>query len=245
MSLNYSQLPSWLENNSVFRILFLLRKLYLTKTRFSHHSQFAEDVSIIRLVDINYRGFFVDVGCFHPKKYSNTWLLYKNGWRGINIDIDPIKIDGFNIVRPHDINIASAVSNTEGKIAYYSNGFYSLTISLDEEFARGKMGYVKKTTQCAKLSHLIDGTKYRDRQIDFLSVDAEGHDLEILISLDFDRYNPKLIAVETHYALFSEVEDSSLYKFLISKDYCMVGWCGLTLLMANKSLQRTLASSGR
>jgi Methyltransferase FkbM domain len=242
MSLNYSQLPSWLEKNSVFRVLFIIRKLYLTKTKFSHYSQFAEDISIVRIFDKNYRGFFVDVGCFHPKKYSNTWLLYKKGWRGINIDIDSIKIDGFNIARPKDTNIASAVSNIEGEINYYSNGFYSLTISLDEGFVESRAGYIKKTTQCTKLSRLIDQTKYKDKQIDFLSVDAEAHDLEVLMSLDFKRYNPKLIAVETHYALFTEVEKSPLYSFLISKDYCMVGWCGLTLLMANKSLQQKLSS---
>lgn len=243
MSLNYSQLPSWLENNRAFRFLFLLRKLYLTRTRFGHHGSAAEDISIVRLFDKSHRGFFVDVGCFHPKKYSNTWLLYKRGWRGINIDIDPIKIDGFNLVRPHDVNIACAVSNTEGEISYYSSGFYSLTITLDEAHARGKAGYVKRTTQCAKLTHLIDGTRFKDREIDLLSVDVEGHDLEVLRSLDFGRYHPRLIAVETQGTLFPEVERSPLYEFLLSKQYCLVGWCGITLLMASKSLQRTLARS--
>ena len=66
--------------------------------------------------------------------------------------------------------------------------------------------------------------------------------LEVLLSLDFSRYNPKLIAVETHYALFSEVCGSSLFQFLINKRYCLVGWCGLTILMANKQLQKEIAN---
>lgn len=242
MSINYSQLPLWLENSKVFRIIFLIRKLFIIKTKFNHYSQFAEDVSIKRLFGKGYKGFFVDVGCFHPKKYSNTWQLYKKGWRGINIDIDPIKIDGFNIVRRHDTNVACAVSNLEGEVTYYSNGFYSLTITLDEKFAKRRHGYVKKTTPCKKLSSIIDETKYKNREIDLLSVDTEAHDLEVLTSLDFDRYNPKLIAVETHYALFSKIGESPLYQFLASKGYVLVGWCGLTLLMANKSFQRTLAA---
>lgn len=241
MSLNSSHLPAWIANNPVFRILFLLRKLYLTKIKFKHYSQFAEDVSILRVFDKNYRGFFVDVGCFHPKKYNNTWQLYKKGWRGVNIDIDSIKIQGFSLVRPEDINVAAAVSNIEGEITYYSDGFYSLTTSLDEKFAAGRKGYIQKKTQCKTLTHILDETKYANRVIDFLSIDAEAHDLEVLLSLDFVRYDPKLIAVEIHCVLFSEVVESPLYQFLVEKGYCLVGWCGLTLLMANATLQKQLA----
>lgn len=243
MSLNYTNLPSWIERNPIFRKLFLLRKLYLTKTKFSYHSQFAEDISIRRLFPKKFKGFFVDVGCFHPKKMNNTWTLYRKGWRGINVDIDSIKIEGFDLVRPGDSNIHSAVSNSEGEITYWANGFYSLTTSLDASFVEGKSGYIKKTAKCNKLKDIIDATKYKDKKIDFLSVDAEGHDLEVLRSLDFERYDPSLIAVETHKTLFSEVENTELYKFLMAKEYCLVGWCGLTLLMANKTFQRTLANS--
>lgn len=239
--LNYRQLPAWLETNPVFRKLYILRKLYLTQSNFKHHSQFAEDISIIRLFDENYKGFFVDVGCFHPKKYNNTWLLYKRDWRGINIDLDSIKIEGFNIYRPEDTNIASAVSDHEGQVEYFSDGFYSLKTSLDKDFLENnRAGYKKRTTLCNTLSNIIDNTKYKDREIDFLSVDAEGHDLQVLKSLDFDRYQPKLVAIESHFPLFSQVENSDLYQFLISKEYNLVAWSGLTLLMANPAHQDKL-----
>ena len=243
MIFNYGQLPSWLEQNTLFRRLFILRKLFITRNKFNHYSQFAEDISIIRLFEKAYNGFFVDVGCFHPKKYNNTWLLYKRGWRGINIDIDSIKIEGFNIVRSEDTNITSAVSDKEGEIEYYSNGFYSLTISLDKEFAENRDGYIKKTTACNTLSNIIDNTKYKDKVIDFLTVDAEAHDLRVLKSLDFDRYRPRLVAVESHLPLFSQIEKSELYQFLVSKKYVLVGWSGLTLLMANEAHQEQLNES--
>lgn len=245
MSLNYTHLPHWLENNPIFRTLFLLRKLYLTKTRFTHYSQFAEDVSVERMFPKGFKGFFVDVGCFHPKKYNNTWRLYRKGWRGINIDIDAIKIQGFNLVRPNDTNIQSAVSNTDGEITYWSRGFYSLTTSLSDSFAADKEKYIQKTVQCSRLTDIIDRTGYKDKKIDFLSVDAEEHDLEVLDSLDFERYDPTLIAVETHSTLFSEVEGTEIYRFLLEKGYCMVGWCGLTLLMVNQAYQRTLKEPRR
>jgi len=239
--INHLNLPLWLENNKFFRFVFLLRKLYLTKTKATHFSQFAEDISIKRLFRKGDTGFFVDVGCFHPKKYSNTWMLYKAGWRGINVDIDAIKITGFDLVRPLDTNIACAVSNKEGEIVYYTSGFYSLTATLDADFAeKHKRAFIKKKTTCKPLTKIIDETKYKDRQIDFLSVDAEAHDLEVLKSLDFERYQPRLIAVETHSPVFADIEKSPLYKYLMSMEYSLVGWCGLTLLVASPQMQQEL-----
>lgn len=240
MNLNYTNLPGWLENNWLFRKLFLIRKLYLTKTSFRHNSQFAEDVSIGRLFPKGFKGFSVDVGCFHPKKYNNTWRLYKRGWRGINVDVDSIKVEGFNLVRGQDTNVTCAVSDKAGEITFYSNGFYSLVNSLDSHFVEGKPGYIKKTVKSDTLTAIIDATKYKDRQIDFLSVDVEGHDAVVIRSLDFERYAPRLVAVETHRALFTEVVETELYQSLIAKGYCLVGWTGLTLLLASKSLQETL-----
>lgn len=240
MNINNINFPSWLENSRLFRTAFLLRKLFFTRSVFHHYAQFAEDVSIARLFPPGYQGFFVDVGCFHPKKYSNTWRLYRSGWRGVNIDIDPVKISGFNLLRRGDVNIACAVSDHDGHVTYYANGFYSLTVSLDEDYVAAGSGYVEKQSRCARLTTLLDETRFKDRQIDFLSVDAEGHDRVVLESLDFQRYSPKLIAVETHQPLFSQVSESALYKFLAEKDYCLVGWCGLTLLMASPGFQQEL-----
>jgi FkbM family methyltransferase len=240
-NLNYTHLPPWLESNFFFRKIFLFRKLFLTKTKFKHFSQFAEDVFIGRLFPGISDGFFVDVGCFHPKKYNNTWMLYKRGWRGINIDIDSIKIEGFEWIRPQDTNVNCAVSNQSGEFTFYSNGFYSLTASLDEEFAKGKPGYIPKTVQCKSLTEIIAETSFKGVPIDFLSVDAEGHDLEVLKSLDFEQYSPKLIAVETALALMTELSESMLYQFLTEKGYCLVGWTGLTFLMASPAMQQKLA----
>lgn len=240
MSLNYSHLPKWLENNVIFRTLFLFRKLFLLKKSFRHYAQFAEDISIALHFPKRSKGFFVDVGCFHPVKYNNTYRLYRKGWRGVNIDIDSIKIQGFKVLRPGDTNIACAVSDKPGEVNYCSNGFYSLTITLDEEFAAGKPGYLKKTVKADTLNNILDGTKYKDRPIDFLTVDAEGHDYQILSSLDFQRYQPKLIAVETHKTTLDEVMKEDLYLYLTSLGYIMVNWVGLTLLFRRKENQPAL-----
>ena len=75
-------------------------------------------------------GFYVDVGCHHPLRINNCHLLYKNKWRGLNVDLNKISIEIFNFVRRDDVNINMAVSLKKGKIKYYYNKLLGLSNSL-------------------------------------------------------------------------------------------------------------------
>jgi len=230
VNINNCHFPEWVEQNVLFRKLLLLRKLFLTKSKSVHYSQFAEDVSILRLFPRNYRGFYVDVGCFHPVKYSNTCALYKRGWEGINVDIDAIKIEGFNLLRKRDVNVACAVSDQSGEVEYYSAGFYSLINTLNEDFTGAGTGYKPKKTAVRRLDEIIAGTRFSGREIDLLSVDTEAHDLKVLASLDFERYRPKVVVVETHVTSLDELVREELYHFLDRHGYTLSNWCGLSVI---------------
>ncbi|MEM6764851.1 MAG: FkbM family methyltransferase [Bacteroidota bacterium] len=236
MSLNHSHFPDWLANNWVFRKLFLFRKIFLSKTRSHHYGQQAEDVSIAKFVPKQKEGFFVDVGCFHPVKYNNTYSLYKRGWRGVNVDIDAIKIEGFNWVRKKDHNVCLAVSQEEGEITYWSNGIYTPTTTLDEDFAenRRKRGkkyqYIKKTTKSKPLTLILDESPFKDQKIDLLSIDVEGFDHDVLLSLDFEKYSPRLVVIESQMNRFSDIQKEDTYLFLTGKGYELVNWMGMSLL---------------
>ena len=78
-----------------------------------------EDLEIVKALKNINNGFFVDVGCYHPLHLNNTYLLYKKNWRGINVDLSELSIDLFNSIRSEDININSAVSNSEGQVTHY------------------------------------------------------------------------------------------------------------------------------
>lgn len=195
-----------------------------------HHGQFGEDIAVQRLFPSKYRGFYVDVGCYHPLKYSNTYALYRRGWGGINIDIDMIKIEGFKLLRRHDVNIACAVSDQSGEIEYYSAGFFSLINTLQKNFTDERTAYKLKRAPARRLDEIIDGTRYRGVEIDFLSVDTEAHDLRVLASLDFDRYRPKVVAVESHATTLDDLMEQDLFKFLRERGYMLANWCGLTLI---------------
>ena len=167
------------------------------------------------------KGFYVDVGCHHPTRINNCHLLYKKGWSGINIDINHISIRLFNIMRRKDININSAVSLKEKNVKFFYDKLLSPYNSLVKQKDLKNSHYVKSET----LSNIIDKTKYKNKFIDFLSVDVEGKDLEVLKSLDFKRYKPKFICVEiwgvSKNKNFKLIK-SPIYKFLINKKYTLV-----------------------
>lgn len=230
--------PEWLRRNWLFRKLFLFRKVFLTERKTPCWSLFGEDINIQNLFPRRYEGFFVDVGCFHPMKYSNTYALYRKGWRGVNVDIDDIKIEAFDMVRGGDVNVACAIGNTEGVVDYFRKGFYRTTSTIDADFARGKPEYVKTTTRCRRLTSVLDDSRFAGRKIDFLTVDTEGHDAEVLRSLDFDRYQPFAVIFEVHVQTLPEVLETEMYRMLAAKGYVMVGWCGLSVIVMNPAYRR-------
>ena len=100
----------------ILQNIYLKNKLFIKKKSYSMEG---EDLEILRLTDNVEDGFYVDAGCYHPLHLNNTYLLYKKNWRGINIDLSEYTIDLFNFVRPDDININIAISETDGEIVYY------------------------------------------------------------------------------------------------------------------------------
>src|ERR1700737_3760091 len=97
-------------------------RLELQSVQFSF-SQFGEDLPILHIAEQLglKKAIYVDAGAFHPIFGSNTLLLHKQGWRGINIDFVPERIAAFNQYRPNDHNVVACVSDTivPVKIAHY------------------------------------------------------------------------------------------------------------------------------
>ena len=81
--------------------------------------QEGEDVLLARFFDYKKEGFYVDVGAHHPKRFSNTFFLYKLGWRGINIEPNHDVKKIFDEIRSGDINVEMAIANNESEKTFY------------------------------------------------------------------------------------------------------------------------------
>ncbi len=177
-----------------------------------------EDLIIEEYFKDQKNGLYVDAGCYHPLHLSNTFLLYKKGWRGINVDLSEYSIDLFNYIRPEDKNINSAVTYNDGQATFYYQKKISQLTTLKKEISLKRMqGHIKeKVIDAFSLNTILKKTGFSNKKIDFLNIDIEGADFEALSSLDFNIHRPKLICIEIDE---KNVIQSKIYKFLANLNY--------------------------
>ncbi|WP_289023317.1 FkbM family methyltransferase [uncultured Salegentibacter sp.] len=188
------------------------------------YSQEGEDLILKRLFEDQKTGFYVDVGAHHPQRFSNTYLFYKMGWRGINIDAMPGCMKKFNDTRPEDINIEAAISDKDELLKYYIFNEPALN-TFSSEQAMKKNGYKnfkvisEEKIKTKRLENILDKFLKDDSQIDFLTIDVENFEMKVLKSNNWERYKPKVLVIEKTDSTISEVLNSELYNFLYKKNY--------------------------
>src|ERR1041385_1053171 len=104
----------------LYRSLLEIKDELTTGHAIKSYSQEGEDMILKRIFDEKKNGFYVDVGAYHPKRFSNTYYFYKKGWRGINIDAMPGSRKAFRRQRPRDINVESPISDKHETLTYYA-----------------------------------------------------------------------------------------------------------------------------
>ena len=215
--------------------LFYRPKIFYPK---KNYSIFGEDKFTSNYFRNKSKGFYVDVGCYHPLDGNNTHTLYKKGWNGINLDINSYSIELFNFLRKKDINIHSGVSNKKDKLTMYYRKEINMLNTLDESMAKiqFKNGYKKKKIKVNTLNFFISEHFKKLKKIDFLNIDVEGAELDVLKSLDFKYYEPQLICIEIHSITAKDksnksiqtiddtidVRSNDIYKYLIKKKYKVI-----------------------
>ena len=202
--------------------LYWKHKSFLPKKQYSC---FGEDLFIKDFFENDNEGFYVDVGSYHPFFWNNTYLLYKKNWNGINIDANPLSNQLFNIARKDDYNFNLAVTNQKkNKIKLFYRRKMNVLNTTDESFAKRNFpnGYESKDIECLSLNNILEKTRFKNKIIDFLNVDVENTEKDVLESLNFDIYKPKLICVEIHEENKESFKNNLTFKFLDEKGYKIV-----------------------
>jgi len=206
----------------IFHNIYIKYKFFIKKKSYSMNN---EDTVILEHFKDKKNGFYVDVGCYHPIHRNNTYLLHRQNWSGINIDVSQFSIDLFNYMRPKDINYNCAISNKNESIKLFFQKELSQLSTTDRDQAKSVFqGSIKeKEIQAFTLDKILNRSKYKDSKIDFLDIDVEGADLKVLEGLSFDKFKPELICLEINE---KEVKQSKIYNFLVDKNYELI-WSGI------------------
>ena len=217
----------------------LIKKLYYEKYTKKSYSISNVDLIIDRMFSKVKRGVFIDLGCNHPIKFNNTYLLYKRGWRGINIDLDKESIDEFNKIRDKDYNVRSLISTNIGEekeIYYYHSRSAINTLSRElleqRNTKKDSIKIFKETTNT--LENIIEKSPFKNQKINLLSIDIENHEYEALKCFNFTKFRIDVIVIEIHDLSQKKLEiynqsldfviNSNIYKLLTNNGYKLINW---------------------
>jgi FkbM family methyltransferase len=224
--------------NRLFGPIGRIREEFFDGYCLKSYSQEGEDMILRRIFADKPSGFYVDVGAHHPKRFSNTFYFYRRGWRGINIDATPGSMTAFNKSRPADTNIEAPVSRKKQTLSFYMfdepalNGFSK---QLSEQRSTNGAAYKIIQTidlETVTLAEILAKHLPKGQLIDFLSIDVEGLDYDVLLSNDWDRFRPKIILVEIINRPLEDLFNHEITKLLNSEGYVITSKTMNTVLFA-------------
>jgi FkbM family methyltransferase len=168
-----------------------------------YYSQNGEDFLIDLLFDDKETGFFVEVGCIDGRRFSNTLILEERGWKGLCVEAHKDYIELLRRNRPNSIISPCAVGEKDDEsVPFFANARGSLSTldrSRENQFQRvygvNFSGFVEQDVQMRRLDTLF--REFGIKNIDILSLDIEGYEIQALQGIDFSIYKPDVMLIES------------------------------------------------
>lgn len=165
-------------------------------------SQYGEDILIFHLfkkLGIE-KPSYIDIGAHHPYEISNTALFYLAGCRGANVEANPNLIQAFYRERPEDRNICSGVGAESGELPFYmiddKSGRNSFKRDRVEAFLKGSPDFILQEVKNIKVRTLSDLIDEIGGMPDYMSIDIEGMEYEVLSNYDLKNKGPVILTLE-------------------------------------------------
>lgn len=174
------------------------RKFWLEPVRHSF-SQAQEDLLIEQTIGVKRAGFYIDIGAYDPHELSNTKHFYLKGWTGINVEPNKLCHARFVTDRPRDLNLNVGVGLQPGNLTFYTIdpatlSTFSEANARESEKSGGRI-VSREQIEVITLANIFQ-SHVGDKEVDFMTVDAEGLDVSVLEGNDWNRWRPKAICIE-------------------------------------------------
>ena len=229
---------------NIFKFFYYLAQKIKSHKVKKSYSNNGVDLIVEKFFKYKKKGIYVDVGCNNPFIGNNTFKLYQKGWEGVNIDLDFTSIDSFNFHRPNDHNVQIGVSdkNTTQKLYYHHER--SAINTLKE--SRGHRAKEIRNIEISTLDKILENSKFCNQEIDFMSIDVEGYELNVLKGFNIKKYKPKVLNIEYidptmikeefQHQNIDNILNSDVYKFMKNNDYHLVQWLHSDLFFVSASV---------
>lgn len=189
------------------------------------YAQNGEDVLLSRALNGQTAGFYIDVGANDPLSGSVTKVFYDRGFRGINIEPGGV-FDRLTQFRPRDTNLQIALSDREGETAFYefpdADGLSTLSAEIR---ARQSRPCVERTVAVSTLAEVC--RRYVTATIDFLKIDVEGHEREVVAGGDWRRWRPRIVLIESPTTADGDGPHLDWEPQLLAADYLFAAYDGI------------------
>ncbi len=180
-----------------------------------------EDVLLRRIFGDRPDGFFIDVGANHPEVDSVTKHFSDLGWQGINVEPIPSRAMLFAAHRPTDINLSAGISDRSGEMTFHEVVNGATLSTFDRELAAEyrARGYIVVNHQVPVLTLAQLFEQHVSRTVDFLSIDVEGHERQVLAGSNFRTWRPRVVLVESTRPGTSIANHQAWEQILVDADY--------------------------
>lgn len=230
----------------------LINYISIQKRKFKYQKQSYSFNGVDLIVNYIFKnkkeGFYLDIGAQHPISNNNTYILFKRGWKGINIDLDKKNIDLFKIARPDDFNLNYAISDSEKEVDlffYHESSPINTLSKKVSNFQKANVSQVKKI-KTKTLDKVLDEISLQHR-IDYMNIDVEGYEEQVLKGFNINKFKPYVISIEYLDLEMNKLEltnndinnllNSNLYQFFIKNNYYFVNWLHGDLIFVHKDLR--------
>lgn len=193
------------------------------------YSQNAEDVRLWRVFGAVDSGLYVDIGAGDPTEYSVTKLFYDRGWSGINVEPGPA-FPELAAARSRDVNLNIAIALEEGTRDFWVSSPHSGISTFYPGATRDALPegfvYQKVSVECVPLRRILE-KHLNGRPIDFMTVDVEGAEGEVIRSIDFETTRPTVLVVEAIAPLTREPSHEDWEPLVLEADYAFATFDGI------------------
>jgi len=227
--------------SQILRFISRFRRAFLSPAKaVISYSQCAEDLIVKMFLQVGApieQGFYVDVGCHHPRRGSNTFGFYKAGWCGILIDMEEDKVRVAQMARRRDVVVQSAISDRTEILSIYSPSEFSTNATIDADTAAHHSDYHRRNTVTTEtLTEVLDRCDCPET-FEFLNIDCEGNDFRVLKGLSLVKYEPKVICIEVweSKAGLDDLVASDIHTHLSRHGYVLRSWAIFSAIYVRKS----------